>query len=60
MVSEMHVHHKYVDEIQNLDYHSNLLNSNSILEHMPSTCLIPQMEGHNMFSIILSLLSNCK
>lgn len=38
--SEMHVNHKYVDEIQNLEYHGNLWNANNVLVHMPSTGLI--------------------
>lgn len=59
----MHVGYKYVNEIQDLGCHGNLLNGNNSFgtraQHIVSTPVL-QMQEHNMFSIILSLFSNCK
>lgn len=55
--------HKYVGEIQNLEYRGTLLNGNNWFathaQHVVNTP-IPQMQGHSMLSIILSFLPNCK
>lgn len=59
----MHMDLKYVGEIQNLEYHGTLLNGNNCFgihaQHAVNTSIL-QMQGHNMLSIILSLLPNCK
>lgn len=59
----MHVDDKYVDEIQNLEYHGNLLNGTNCfgahVQHVANTPFL-QMQAHNMLSIILSLFSSCK